>query len=264
MERKWIGFSMIIMMLLFGSCGAKDENSEQNSSLATDESVEEEIFQNTEITPQVLINGNIYIEDQDGIMTKTVPTGWELIGDVIADKELPLDGSLYGIGCGKNAQVYYNERKPEEIYIASEKEQQLAETKKETKSNEEENEEKQIFYKKFIVENLDWQYIAWQGNLFVRVSDLLESSRAASLTEEQKNTAVAELPVHAECIGTVIGNPVTTTYPTKDLEMNIPDYNGMNVCRDRDNSDYIYVETFFHSAKRYIVFLKTAKPSVPA
>ena len=46
MERKWIGFSMIIMMLLFGACGAKDENSEQNSSLATDESVEEEIFQN--------------------------------------------------------------------------------------------------------------------------------------------------------------------------------------------------------------------------
>ena len=70
---------MIIMMLLFGSCGAKDENLEQNSSLATDESAEEEIFQNTEITPQVLINGNIYIEDQDGIMTKTVPTGWELI-----------------------------------------------------------------------------------------------------------------------------------------------------------------------------------------
>ena len=48
MKRKWIGFSMIIMMLLFGSCGAKDENLEQNSSLATDESAEEEIFQNTE------------------------------------------------------------------------------------------------------------------------------------------------------------------------------------------------------------------------
>ena len=264
MKRKWIGLSIIVVVVLFGACGSKDSSSEQNSSIAADESTEESL-QDIEVTPQVLINGNIYLESNDGVITGTVPTGWELMGDVIADKELPLDGQSYGIGCGVNAQVYYNEQIPEEIYIGSEKEpnSEESESKKEQKSEDGENIKKQKLYKKFVVENLDWQYIAWQGDLFVRVSDLLESSRADSLTEEQRNTAVVELPVHAECIGTVIGNPVTTTYPTQNLEMNVPDYDGMYVCRDRDNSDYIYVETFFHSAKRYIIFLKTEKPSVP-
>lgn len=264
MRRKWIGLSIIVIAILFGACGAKEDSSDQNSSVTTDKSTEE-VLQNTDVTPQVLINGIIYLQSNDGVITNTLPTGWELMGDIINDQELPLDGQLYGIGCGTNAQVYYNEQIPEEIYIGSEKEQESKDSGSKTEETLKDGQtiKGQKLYKKFVVENLDWQYIAWQGNLFVRVSDLLESSRADSLTEEQKNTAVVDLPIHAECIGTVIGNPVTTTYPTQDLEMNIPDYDGMYVCRDRDNSDYIYVETFFHSAKRYIIFLKTEKPSVP-
>lgn len=247
MKKGWIMISMIVIVMVMSACGSKKEHmdaSSESSTKKTTSETEEEMTSNKKTIGKVMVNGNVYVENKDGIAANILPAGWALLGTVIKDEALPLDGDLYGIDCGKNAQVYYNEQEPANIYIGS-------------------GEEEEIRYKKFSVENLNWQYIAWKGSLFVRVSDLLESSRADSLTEEQKNTAVVQLPLKAECIGNAIGRSNGTMYPTQDLEMNIPDYDGMYVCRDKENDNYLYVETFFHSVKRYIIFMKIEKPAVP-
>lgn len=261
MKKSWILVGVFSVIMLVVACSSKSKDVETTGGEDASTGVVEVISESVDGIARVKVNGNVYVESKDGVITNTVPVGWSLLGSVIDDKELPLDGDLYGNGCGLNGMIYYNEQDPVTIYVGSENVESEEEESK--KSVEEETKEKVVRYRKFLVENLNWQYIAWEGNLFVRVSDLLESSRADSLTEDQKNTAVVELPLQAECIGTVIGRSDVTVYPTENLEMNVPDYNGMYVCKDRENPNYIYVETFFHSVKRYIIFLKTEKPSVP-
>lgn len=234
MKKYWIAAALCLMIVLCSGCGKKQNETKAASVITTEE-------EPTDLPQTVMLYGNIYIESKDGITTGTLPAGWAFVGKIINDEQLPLDGDLYGVGCKKDSEVYYNEQIPQEIYIASGEEQKL--------------------YKKLIVENLNWQYIAWEGNLFVRVSDLMESSKAEQFKDVP--TAVIQLPVRAQCIGNVVGKSASIEYPVNNLEMNVPDYDHMNVCSDQDNPNYIYVETFFHSVKRYIVFIKTEKPSIP-